>query len=280
MMKQRLFNTWEWLKKRPIAMLNLIGLIIIIIGGSITLTVLMTQEIDVLEDWTVQTSKKSKAGQLPVYNPGGTLEFVSTSRKVRSAEGTTTRVFDCDATSGMSAREISLSPVPANRAPGYNPPRENVIIVPAVNEFNKLPRTCRVVFNICYKDVVLWRDHCESARTNNFLVEEEKLNANQLRIQIEELNTRIQLLESQLVSLEQPSGINSVAILESSNDLPSRQVNPEPNQARAIPNPSTTPPSETTPEVDQSTEPSQQGLVQRVITNVLNPVNNLLRGVF
>lgn len=199
-MKERFISWLHWLRKRPIAIINLVGIIIIVLGGAGTFLYLLNKPIDVLENWTVSTTKKEVDGKLPSYTPGGTLEFVSTSTKLISAEGTTTRIFDCDATSSATAREIALTPAPANRAPGYNAPKENSIIVPAVNEFNGLPRTCRVVFNVCYQNVVLWRDHCETARTNDFLVEEMGINPAEIRQQIDELNERIRQLEAQLVA--------------------------------------------------------------------------------
>lgn len=197
----RHFIEWiKWVGKKPIALINLFGLTVIIVGGGSVFYHLLTKPIDVLQDWEISTTLQPINGNLPIYSPGGTLEFVSASNKLTSAEGVTTRVFDCDAIDTAQAREIQLPPLPANRAPGFNAPRENAIVVPAVNEFNGLPRTCRLIINVCYQDVILWRDHCETARSNDFLVAEKKINAEEIRRQIDDLNKRIEQLEAQLIA--------------------------------------------------------------------------------
>lgn len=207
-MKKQLIAIKNWGKRYPIAILNIVGILVIILGSAGTFAYLLNKEIDVLQDWDVKTTVQPVGDKKPVYHPGGTLEFTSSSVKIRSAEGATSRIFDCDATNGMNAREISLPEIPANRAPGVNTPKENVIIVPAVNEFNGLPRTCRIVFNVCYKDVILWRDHCETARTNDFLVQEKILDADTVRRQIDDLENRINELETQLLGLDTVSSDN------------------------------------------------------------------------
>ena len=115
-MKERFTNWIKWVGHRPVALINLIGLLVIIIGGASVFLYLLNKPIDVLENWTVQTTKKEVNGKLPTYNPGGTLEFISTSHKIVSAEGVTTRIFNCDPTSTNDAREIALSPAPAEPA--------------------------------------------------------------------------------------------------------------------------------------------------------------------
>lgn len=246
-MKQR-FTTWvRWVAHRPIAIINVLGILIILIGGGGTFAYLLNKPIDVLQDWSIQTTDQGNNGELPSYMPGGTLEFVSQSTKVVSAEGTSTRVFDCDATASAQAREIQLSPIPANRAPGYNAPRENAIIVPAVNEFDGLPRTCRLVISVCYQDVVLWRDHCETAKTNDFLVQEEKFNPEQIRQQINDLNERIRQLEAQLLAVgDQPASNSPIA------STPSPQSTASPPTITQNPTVPAAPSTPATPQDDRS----------------------------
>lgn len=183
---------WGWLLAHPVALINLILAFI----AAVFFMYLVTKPIDVLANWSVATSKQSKEGDLPVYYPGGTLEFISRSDKLIPAEGETVRIFDCDATETQPAREIQLDKLTANRPPGAITPKENSIIVPSVLEFNGLPRICRIVFNVCYNDVILWRDHCEAARTNDFIVQEEPITSENLRRELDELKRRQEELEA------------------------------------------------------------------------------------
>lgn len=232
-MKPKIVRTWNWLTGHPVAFINLVLALIAIVF----FTYLMTKPIDVLENWNVKTTRET-------YTPGGTLEFVSSSEKLIPAEGETSRIFDCDAVGNQSAREIQLPSVPANRPPGTIAPRENSITVPGVASFNGLPRNCRLVFNICYQDVILWRDHCESARTNDFSVKEEELDAAGIREQIKELNERIRQLESQLIAYEssRTQSTASVAQQPAANRPSTVIVVPQPSAApQPTPSPSPSP---------------------------------------
>lgn len=192
---KRAFTT-EWGYKNRYLLLNILFILAIGIG----FISLITRNIDVLQDWTVTVKQVhgTKNG-LPIYNPGDSLVFVSTSTKVADASGTTTRMIVCDATERQKAREIQLDTLPATRPPGKNPPRENAIVVPDVSQFNGLPRTCSLHIDICYDNVILWRDHCEHAQSNKFLVEESKLDADAIKKNIEDLRNRVKELERMLV---------------------------------------------------------------------------------
>ncbi len=238
----RLQPVWHWLLNHPRALLNLcLGLFgILLLAGIFVYQIV--RPIDVLQDWSVKTTKQ-------VYAPGSTLEFVSTSVKLVSAEGTASRIFDCDAAGEQSAREIQLDKLTANRAPGYNAPRENSIQVPGVTAFNGLPRTCRIVFNVCYDNVILWRDHCETASSNDFHVKEDELDAESVRQQIDELTERIRQLEGQLSAYENSASIdhqvvsvdgtqrNSVVTASPSQTQPSQTPSPQPQSPSPSPSP-------------------------------------------
>lgn len=217
----------KWLNTHPRALVNLV-FIFIILG---IFVYQLVRPIDVLTNWTVCVVSNSESDvcdeqstEKKVYTPNRTLEFISSSTKLISAEGVTTRYIDCDATETQRAREIQLSSMIANRSPGQIPPKETSIVIPSMDEFNGLPRTCRIVFNICYNNVILWRDHCETTRTNDFIVQEETLDPEAIRLQIQELQNRIIELEK-LIQTKQTGHSQPRARQAQPQTTPSTQTN-------------------------------------------------------
>lgn len=212
---------WKWAAHRPTVIVNIIGLLIIIVGGGAFFLHELNKPIDVLTDWKVSTSKSIVNGKLPEYNPGGTLEYISSANKLISADGNMTRTFKCDAIPGIApARDIRLPQTPATRAPGVSEPSEISVVIPSIVEFNGLPRTCRLQFDICYNDVVLWRDHCETNRTNDFIVKIQEFDVKQLREQISELNRKTEELQRQI---DERNGIESAPQTQSNNQSSTTQ---------------------------------------------------------
>ena len=188
----------RWLRRHPVAIIN-IGFILAAVGLFIFL---LYKPIDVLVDWKIEiTDVKTYRDGKAVYNPGDTLIFKSSSKKLVSTEGVTSRSIICEATATQQAREIQLDTLVAARPAGKNPSRDNAITLPDITQFDGLPRNCYLSFDVCYKDVILWRDYCEHNQTPAFIVEEEVLDANKLKQQIEELTAKIKSLQDQLIAL-------------------------------------------------------------------------------
>jgi len=205
-MKLKLIGWWAWVTHRPLVLINL-SFILIILGGFIYL---MNKPIDVLVDWKIEiTDVKNYNGDKPVFNPGDTLVFQSQSTKLINATGTSIRTIICEATGGRDAREIQLDSIPATRPNGVNPPRDNAIVIPDVTQFDGLPRDCYLNFDVCYTDVILWRDHCERNRTVTFTVEEASLDPATVRQQVEALEEKIRQLESAGATTPAPSTTNN-----------------------------------------------------------------------
>lgn len=199
-MRNKFKAFWSWAVQRPTVLVNIIGLAIIIFGLAAYIIYNSVRPIDVLVDWTVKTTKQPVDGSLPRYNPGGTLEYISSGNKLVPVQGTLVRTFKCDAIPGVAwPRDIRLLASPASRSPGVSNPTEVSVLVPAIIEFNGLPRTCFLRIEVCYQNVVLWRTHCEVADSNKFIVEEASLNQSEIRKQIDDLNKRIEELEAQLI---------------------------------------------------------------------------------
>jgi len=198
------FRAWlRWLSHRPRAIINLIGVLIIIFGIFGYVVYNSTRPLDVLVDWTIQTSSAKKTRvidgkKVSVYNPGETLVFTSKSTKLIEATGTTTRTIVCEATAEQSEREIQLDALPATRPVGDSPKRENAITIPEVAQFAELPRWCKLVIDITYTNIVLGREHAEHAESDRFLVEEQDLDPAAIRRQVAEFEKRILDLEQQL----------------------------------------------------------------------------------
>lgn len=166
--------------------------------------------LNVLDDWEIQTSGATEytvinGVRMPVYNPGDSLVFTSTSKKVAEAQGTTTRMIVCESTETQETREIQLDTLPATRPTGVNAKRENAIIIPDVAQFDGLPRICRLVIDIGYQNVALWRNHTEHAETERFVVEERRLDAKAIEDEIKRLNEEIENLKTQANSLKTSS---------------------------------------------------------------------------
>lgn len=206
-MRTQIKMWWRWASARPTVIINLVGLAVIIIGGGAYLTYQSFRPLDVLRDWHIaisspQAFKTVDGKRLPVYHPGESLVFTSTSVKLIDVTGLTSRMIVCDATDKLKEREIQLDTSPATRPAGYNPARENAVVVPDVTQFAGLPRTCRLVIDIAYENVALGRGYNEHAQTGDFIVEEEPLDAASIRRQISDLNARIKDLEKKLSAAE------------------------------------------------------------------------------
>ena len=191
----------RWLLRNPIALINVIFIILIAIG----FFRLMTQEIDVLAEWDVNIVEareyrnvtiNDEKQSVPVFNPGDILLLISKSTKLVNANGSTARVIICAATETRPEIEIHLDSFPANRAAGKIPVRQNAIIIPDVTQFDGLPRTCRLTLDIAYSDVILWRDHNERAETSYFIVEEKILNNDSVLEKIKEIESQINRLKN------------------------------------------------------------------------------------
>lgn len=200
-------KTFAW--KNRYIIINVLFIVAIIIGF-IELT---TRPIDVLQDWKMtltEVEERNKQG-LAVYNPGDTLLFTSTSKKLVDAEGIISRSIVCKTEGSVNMIDIRLDTLPAAKPSGVNKPSSNAIFVPDVARFNGLPRECHLSIDVCYKDVILWRDHCEHAQTEEFLVQEQSLGANELREEIKLLRLKIEELEHKLSVAESSSTVGLVA---------------------------------------------------------------------
>lgn len=247
-------RTGVWAKTHPTMVINIIGLAMLfglILGMFIYL---VNKPIDVLKDWTIQTTLQPAKGK-PVYHPNESLEFISKSTKLVSADGITTRILDCDAVGTAGAREIQLDQLLANRAPGEMASRENSIIVPDVVKFNGLPRVCRLVINVCYNNVILWRDHCETAHSNDFIIEESKLDPVKVQEQIKGLQNQIKDLEEKLVSMRnEPNVTNNVTYVS-------------PQEEESTPTPQAAAPQTNNPPANPEPTPAKN-FIQRALDNV------------
>lgn len=194
----RRFSNWlGWVANRPTVIINLCFLVVI----AIVFFYLLNKPINVLSGWTVELSSVENyrvvnGARMAVYNPGDTLLFTSKSTKLIDAGGTTTRTIVCDATSTADPIEIQLDTLPAGRPVGESPKRDNALDIPDVKKFKELPRICRIVFDITYPNVILWRDGQEHAETERFLVEESQLTPEKVKALIDELNAKIDQLEN------------------------------------------------------------------------------------
>ena len=257
-MKINVRKGWQWVSHRPLVLINL-SFLIVILGLFIYL---MNKPIDVLENWQVEiTDVKNYDGDKPVFNPGDTLVFQSKSVKLINATGTSIRTIICEASSGRDAREIQLDSIPATRPTGVNPPRDNAIVIPDVTQFDGLPRDCYLNFDVCYTDVILWRDHCESNRTVTFTVEEAALDPEDVKRQIEDLQKKIDLLET-------GTGVDtttSTPAPTTNNNSTSRTTTPAPVTNNNTTN-NTTTNNTTTPPAEEDTG---------VISSILKFVNGL-----
>lgn len=208
-------KTFAW--KNRYIIINVLFIVAIIVGF-IELT---TRPIDVLQDWKMtltEVEERNESG-LAVYNPGDTLLFTSTSKKLVDAEGIISRSIVCKTDGSLNMIDIRLDTLPAAKPSGFNKPSSNAIFIPDVTRFNGLPRQCHLSIDVCYKDVILWRDHCEHAQTEEFLVQEQALSANELREEIESLRLKIEELENKLLVAEASS-------FRESNDVISNQSEP------------------------------------------------------
>jgi len=255
-MRLKLIGWWNWITHRPLVLLN-IAFVAVILGGLFYLSV---KPIDVLTDWKIElTDVKMYDGDKPVYNPGDTLVFQSGSVKHYNATGTSIRTIICEATNGRDAREIQLDSIPATRPQGSNPPRDNAIVIPDVTQFDGLPRDCYLNFDVCYTDVILWRDSCERNRTVTFTVQEAVVKPEDVKRQIEDLQKKIDLLES-------GTGVDTTTSTPApvTNNNTSRTTTPAPVTNNSTTNNTTN--NTTTPPAEEDTG---------VISSILKFVNGL-----
>lgn len=124
---------------------------------------LLTKPIDVLSKWKVSVTKTE-------YYPAETLKFTSEAIKLIDAQGHATRYLDCPADDNNQSDRIELPSLPVNRKAGATPLKTNQIDLPKASRFNTLPRTCRLHIDVCYLDVIVWRDKCESNETGLFTI--------------------------------------------------------------------------------------------------------------
>lgn len=233
-MKLKALNLWTWFKAHPTALINLIGIAIIIFGIFGYVVYKATQPIDVLSDWKIAVSQPTQkrvidGKEVPIFNPGDSLIFTSKSVKLLSAKGTTSRMIVCDATPDFKEREIQLDTLVAARPPGVTPVRENAIVVPDVTQFQGLPRWCRLVIDVVYEDVDntgrTWTEHAE---TEKFIVEEAVLNMKQLLEKIQTLEKEIVDLKSQLP--DNGSEVSGVSAVVNPQPAPASGGTPAPSQ--------------------------------------------------
>lgn len=191
------------LKGKPLAILN--SVFLLMIAG--IFLYLVTTPINVLDNWTIKTVQQSENGELPVFNPNTSLIFNSESVKISSAKGDATRYLECRDNSGRTV-SVQLDVVPVGRPAGNQPPQDNSIIVPDTTQFDGLPKMCRLVIDIFYSNVVLWRDHTEHAESNWFIVDEPSLTREEILKRIIELETQIEELKGmQLQSSPGPTDV-------------------------------------------------------------------------
>lgn len=225
----------HWLIHRPIALINLVGIVVIICGGIGLIVYQANRSIDVLTDWTISISNAHEyqtvdGKQYAVYHPTDSFVFKSQSKKLLDTPGTASRVIVCEATGTEPAREIQLDNLPAVRPAGDNPPRDNAITIPDVSKFAKLPRTCRLVIDVTYTNVEgTGRSHNEHAETEPFIVEEQKLDAKALNDEIDALKQQLLLLQSQaIVDSNNGSSTSPAAKTPATTTAPTPTPTPQP----------------------------------------------------
>ena len=260
-MRLKLIGWWNWVTHRPLVLLNM-AFVLLILGGLVYLSV---KPIDVLQNWNIElTDVKSYNGDKAIYNPGDTLVFKSSSTKLYNATGTTIRTIVCEASSGRNAREIQLDSIAATRPLGVNPPRDNAVIIPDVTQFDGLPRDCYLNFDVCYTDVILWRDHCETNRTATFTVQEAVIKPEDVKKQIEELQKKIELLENGTGVDTTTTG--SAPVTNNNTNVSRSTPTPAPTTNNTTTNNSTTNNTTTPPPAQEDTG---------VISSILKFVNGL-----
>ena len=187
-----------YLRSRPLMIFNMLAVALL----AALFAYQMLRPIDVLENWKIDLSPSAERQEvdgeyLQVYYPNESLIFTSSSIKLINASGSVTRAMICDATDDLGEREITLDMIPASRRPGEKSNKASSIIVPDVTQFNRLPRTCRLVFDIVYK-VEPFRVHTEYAESPKFIVKERNLSATEVREQIQSMRGLIEDLEARL----------------------------------------------------------------------------------
>lgn len=253
---------WAWAIERPTVIINLIGLSVIVIGGFCIFFYYATVPINVLTDWKVQTTRYAKGEELPRYNPGGTLEYISSSNKLISARGEVVRTFKCEGIPGIAGpRDIRLPASPASRAPGISAPSEISIVVPSIVEFNGLPRTCFLRLEVCYTDVILWRDKCEQADSNKFIVEIAKTDSAELEKHIKDLQA--QLDELIRLRAEETGTSNSSTAAPRQNTTNNSTTNNTTNNTI----------------IEEQPTPEQKGLIEQATDGVTNLVDGAIGGI-
>ena len=193
----------RWLSSRPVAMLSFIMLM--------TLTGLVGYQLfrplDVLTDWDITIidpveTRKVGDRTLPVFRPNDTLLIRSTSHKLMDTSGTATRSLICEENDINYEHEIFLDASPVGRKPGATPFRDNAIILPDVAQYDGLPRVCKLHVSIVYRNVALFRHHTEEQSSPSFIIEEFKLDREQIAEKVLELSSRIEQLKDELERME------------------------------------------------------------------------------
>ena len=102
-----------------------------------------------------------------------TVEFTSEAEKLISARGVASRFLICEPTKNRPIEDrIELSDLDVNRQAGKTREQTNQIDLPKAERFFSLPRKCTLHIDVCYLDVILWRDKCYSNDTQTFTVKE------------------------------------------------------------------------------------------------------------
>jgi hypothetical protein len=272
------FQWWMTvLRQHPRAAINIAAVVVallVLIGG---LLYAAFRPIDVLKDWKIEIASAreyrdvmidGKKVNVPVYNPGDSLLFTSTSEKLENADGTTYRYIVCIPTGSFKEKEILIDTQPAVRPIGKSPKRENFIPIPSVSQFAGLPRLCKLVIDIGYDSVSLQRDWNEHAETGLFLVEEQELDADEARKLINELQKKIEQLEA--IAARTGAPVSSITVTP---DVVSGQTPvpvSEPTTAPATPQKAAvaTPP--------QAAQPSILTQVDNLLVDTWNGITNVL----
>lgn len=176
-----------------------------------TVVYLLTKPINVLTDWKVSVTKKE-------YYPAETLKFTSKAVKLIDAQGHATRYLDCPSDNNQSDR-IELPSLPVNRKAGATPLKTNQIDLPKASRFNTLPRECRLHIDVCYLNVIVWRDKCESNETDLFTV----LKPNEVKEQVTPEIQEIPIFDNDGITSTKPTSSNTTN--NTTNNVTNNQTN-------------------------------------------------------
>lgn len=201
-MNHKVVTWFNWVKHRPVAIINITGIAIIIFGLGGYLLYESVRPLDVLVDFSISVSMPKETRivdgiQYAIYHPGDSFVFTSKATKLIDITGNASRMIVCEETSTQRRREIQLDNIAAVRPSGKLTPSDNAVVIPDVTQFEKLPRYCRLVINVTYDNISLNRSLSEHAETETFIVEDLVFDAKSLSDQISKLKLQLQELEAQ-----------------------------------------------------------------------------------